>query len=483
MSAITTPTCIGKDPPGSGTLFDRITGFSNEKAKFSKDGRRSSTPDSFSSSPPIDFDKTPPRGRLETTVLDFDNVVHSPKRQHLFTEAASNVSFLDCAITPIKREKSRPSPVAVEERSERSNNTSATLSFSRSEQSIANEWREVKDPVSGKMYYYNRLTRISKWKLPKGAVLRRSAKHKSNNTSATLSITRSEQSHDRNNVYSHSFATAVTDESSLSHLHNSLHQDSERKIQGISSSQTAPASDHSSPQSQRSDRSSQTSSNHSYSPQSVDDKNIASSAKSDIKSPQDTTMTVGPGLLFCLYCGVKCRSLSMLESHLQQCSCFIKMQDPDLLSTQMEIERMMFSLWSKTGSNTHDTDTSSVKEPLQSPIKETFVSRSHGQGPFQSPFKENERNKSRQTFSSPKFNIRDQRNNRIDFCIDKKTCPFCDEELVGGDQFSSHLLKCTERKRRRNIRRTPKKDTVVAEEIPPRFRAGSRTPGRRMPWE
>lgn len=460
MSAITTPTCIGKDPPGSGTLFDRITGFSNEKAR---------TSDS-----PLPFENTPPRGRLETTVLDHDNVIHSPKRQHFFTEAASNVSFLDCAITPIKREK----------RSERSNNMSTTLSISRSEQSIANEWREVKDPVSGKSYYYNRLTRVSKWKLPQGAVLRqRSAKHKSNNTSATLSITRSDRSHDPTNAYSYSFATAVTDESSLSHLHNSLQlqQESGRKIPEVSSSQTASASDHSSPQSQRSGHSSpQTSSTHSSSPHSLGDKNIAFATTSDIKSPQDTTMTA-QSQLFCLYCGRKCRSLSILESHLQQCSCFIKMQDPDLLSTQMEIERMMFSLWSKTGSNTLATDTSSVKGHLHSPFKETFASSSiHSQGPFQSPFKENERNEISQTFSSPKFNVR-ERSNRIDFCIDKKTCPFCEEALVGGDQFSSHLLKCKERKRRRNMRRTPKKDTVVAEEIPPRFRA--RTPGRRMPWE
>lgn len=503
MSAITTPTCIGKDPPGSGTLFDRITGFSNEKLRFSGEevesssaensrgqlnasarwedaGRRSSTSNSFSSSSPIDYAKTPSRGRLETTVLDFDNVVHSPKR--FFTEAASNASFLDCAISPIKRERSRPSPVAAKKQSERSqNNTSATLSLSRrSEQSIANEWREVKDPVSGKMYYYNRLTRVSKWKLPNGAVLRRSSKHKSNNTSATLSITRNEQSHDPTNAYSHSFATAVTDESSLSHLHNSLqlNQDRERKIPEVTSSQTASASDHFSPRKERSGHSSpQTLSTHSSSPHSTDDEKIAFATTSDIKSPQDTTFT--GSLLFCLYCGLKCRSLSILESHLQQCSCFMRMQDPDLLSTQMEIERMLFNLWSKTGSNTHFTD----KELLHSPIKETFVSSSHSQGPFQSPDKENKRNESSQTFSSLKFNVREQRNNRIDFCIDKKTCPFCEEALVGGDQFSSHLLKCKMRKRIRNKRRTPKKDTAVAEEIPPRFRAGVRTPGRKMPWE
>lgn len=420
MSAITTPTCIGigRDPPGSGTLFDRITGFSNEK-----EGRRSSnsTEKSDASSPPFDYANSPPRGRLETTVLDVNNVVHSPKRPNV------DVSFLDCTITPIKRDMpSTLSPTTAKIRLERSINTSKTFSLTSSEgeTSIADEWREVKDPVSGKQYYYNRLSRVSKWKLPKGAVLR-PAKNRS-------------------------FATAVTaDESTLS-LRNSLEQ-------GTSTSTNS---------------SPQTSSDLSV---DNDDSNISAAKTNDVKSPQDTTISTG--LLFCLYCGLKCKSLSMLESHLPQCSCFIRMQDPELLSTQMEIESMMFSLWSKsngTGSTNRNTSGASSNK---SPLKETIVSSSPGQ--FQSPFKENRCNENSHTLSSPKFNTRERNNN---FCIEKKTCPFCEEALVGGDQFSSHLLKCKERKRRRNMRRTPKKETVV-EVLSPRVRAGIRTPGRRMPWE
>eukprot|EP00984_Skeletonema_dohrnii_P012071 scaffold4857_cov132-Skeletonema_dohrnii-CCMP3373.AAC.1 len=242
MSAITssfsllekaTPNAGGRDPPGSGTgtLFDRITGFSNEKAKLSDGGRRSSNSTDKSCSP-IDFAKTPPRGRLETTVLDVDNVVHSPKRDS-FSEAATNVSFLDCAITPIKREKARSSPAtANNKRLERSFNTSKTFSLtscegeSREHSTLGDEWREVTDPISGKTYYYNRLTRVSKWKLPKGAVLRQKRSTKNN-----------------------SFATAVTDESSRSHMQSGLRQGSERKAVEVSSS-----GDYSSPE--RSDQSS-----------------------------------------------------------------------------------------------------------------------------------------------------------------------------------------------------------------------------------
>eukprot|EP00985_Skeletonema_marinoi_P003481 scaffold1500_cov94-Skeletonema_marinoi.AAC.1 len=229
-------------------------------------------------------------------------------------------------------------------------------------------------------------------------------------------------------------------------------------------------SDYSSPE--RSDQSS--------SPRSVDVANGVTTTTSDIiKSPQDTTMTAGQ--IFCLYCGLKCRSVSMLESHLPQCACFIRMQDPGFLSTQMEVERVLFSLWSKTASSEQASNASNSKVLLHSPIKEPIDQTWTAQGLFQSPFKNSRDNDDSNTFSSPKFNVR-ERNNIIDFCIEKKTCPFCEEALVGGDQFSSHLLKCKERKRRRNRRRTPKKHPVV-EEFSPRMRAGVNTPGRRMPWE
>jgi hypothetical protein len=447
MSAITSSFSLLEKttPTGSGSLYDRITGFSsNEKAKFSG-GRRSSNSteksyhiDSYSL-PTIQpaLARTPQRGRLETTVLDVDNVI-SPKR-HNVTDTSSNVSFLDCTITPIKREKARASPATAKNRLERSINTSKTFSLNSSEgeeargQIIADEqeWRAVKDPVSGKIYFYNRLTRVSKWKLPKGAVLRQ--KRSTNNTS---------------------FATAVTDESNK--------QDSERKDSHVISS----------PQS----------SEHTSSPLSSDDTNIVTTATTgdNIKSPQDTTA----GLLFCLYCGVCCRSLSMLESHLPQCSCFIRMQEPGLLSKQLEIERVLFSLWSKNGSNEQASHTSGNKGLHQSPFKETGVFSS-SRGLFQSPFNENTKERrddeDSYTVSPPKFNIREHKNTN-DFCIDKKTCPFCEEALFGGDNFSSHLLICKERKRRRNRRRTPKNHSVV-EECSPRIRAGVRTPGRRMPWE
>ena len=41
----------------------------------------------------------------------------------------------------------------------------------RHQGSNRDEWREVADPESGRVYYYNRRTRVSKWRLPKGAIL------------------------------------------------------------------------------------------------------------------------------------------------------------------------------------------------------------------------------------------------------------------------------------------------------------------------
>ena len=447
MSAITsfsTPT--GRDPPGvlRHSIADRIAGFSNENEKsYHLDSYSLSTID------PI-LSHTPPRARLETTVLDVDNV-YSPKR--IFTDPSSNVSFLNCAITPIKREKARPSPVAAKKRLERSINMSKTFSLTSNEgevvrdHSIADEWREVQDPVSGKTYYYNRLTRMSKWALPKGAVLRQK-KSANNTTFATI-------------------ATAVTDESlSLSHLHIGQQQNSKNEDPEVLLS-SPQASDYSSLQT----------SEHSSPPHSSDDANDATTATtSGIKSPQDTTMAAE--LLFCLYCGLKCRSVSTLEAHLPQCSCFTRMQEPGLLSTQMEIERMLFRLWSKIESNGHFAGASSNEGLFQNPLKETGARSNVGL--FQSPVDESE---DFHTFSQPRFNVREHKSKSInDFCMEKKTCPFCEEALIGGNQFSSHLLKCKERKRRRNRRRTPKKHPAV-EEFSPRMRAEMRTPGRRMPWE
>jgi len=417
----------------SGTLFDRITGFSNEKAK---EKANLSGGSSYSLSPiQPSLARTPQRGRLETTVLDVNNVVHSPKRPN-FTYT-SNVSFLDCAITPIKREMARasPAPSIATKRLERSINTSKTFSLTSSEgeepreKSIADEWRAVKDPISGKIYFYNRLTRVSKWKLPKGAVLR------------------------QRSPTNRSFATTVTDQSNR--------QDSERTDSDVNSS---------------TDKSERTSS-----PLFADAANVVTATTVDIKSPQDTTATE----FFCLYCGLNCRSLSMLDSHLPQCSRFIRMQEPGLLSNQLEIEKILFSLWSKTESNGQVADPNGNTEHYQSPFNETDVS-SKSQGLFQPSFYKSTNEESRgdehsYTVSPSKFNIRERKSIK-DFCVDKKTCPFCEEALFGGDKFSSHLLVCPERKRRRNRRRTPKKNSVV-EEFSPRVRAGVRTPGRRMPWE
>lgn len=445
MSALTSS--IGITPTrvttGAGTLFDRISTFSNEK----KNGRRSSTSTEKSyyslstiHQPEESLARSPLRDRLETTVLDVGNIVHSPKRNDV---SSASVSFLDCAITPVKRR----------DRTERSINTSKTISLTSSEGEVSknapDEWREVVDPESGRSYFYNRRTRVSKWKLPKGALLRQKR-----NTS---------------------FVSAVTDVTaeSANHLQISEVQGrGEISAKNVADKETESdersLSNHASTNNADDGTTTITAALQSVSPHGAFAHATSGTVTaSQFKSPQDTTISTPS--LFCLYCGVKNTSLQVLESHLNQCSSFMKIQqEPDWLSTQMQLEGLLFSVWSKIGSNGKPT-TSGVSgsyELFQSPFK--YDSRGVDEG---GDYK----------FSPPKYNVREHSSKvNGDDCIEKKTCPFCDETLVGGDQFSSHLLVCKERKRRRNMRRTPKKHII--EESSPRFRT-PRTPGRRMPWE
>ena len=47
----------------------------------------------------------------------------------------------------------------------------ASMITASTKSSKDNEWREVQDPKSRRTYYYNRVSRVSKWKLPEGAIL------------------------------------------------------------------------------------------------------------------------------------------------------------------------------------------------------------------------------------------------------------------------------------------------------------------------
>lgn len=420
-------------PKGIGTLFDRISKFSNEKGE-KKNGRRSTSSEKSSYSlstihqPDDSLARSPLRNRLETTVLDIGNVVHSPKRNEV---SSTSVSFLDCAITPIKRRER-----ADKDKKDfaRSINTSKTISLTSSEGEVSinapDEWREVVDPESGRSYFYNRRTRVSKWKLPKGAILRQ--KKNSSFVSAVTDVTAESVK------VQGSMEREVTesDERSLSNHVSTNNADNRGTTTITAAIQSVSPNDASA------------------------HVNSGAVTTSQFKSPQDTTISTPS--LFCLYCGVKTTSLQELESHLNQCSSFIKIQqEPDLLSTQMQLEGLLFSVWSKIRSNG----------------KPTTAGVSGSYDLFQSPFKYDSRvvdEGGDYTFSPPKYNVREHSSKvNDDDCIEKKTCPFCEDTLVGGDQFSSHLLVCKERKRRRNMRR---------EESSPRFRT-PRTPGRRMPWE
>jgi len=67
------------------------------------------------------------------------------------------------------------------------------------------------------------------------------------------------------------------------------------------------------------------------------------------------------------------------------------------------------------------------------------------------------------------------------YCVEKKKCPFCEEVFTKGNEFSSHLLKCTARRRARKQRRRKKRESPDRRHGDPRLRC--LTSGRRMPWE
>jgi len=66
------------------------------------------------------------------------------------------------------------------------------------------------------------------------------------------------------------------------------------------------------------------------------------------------------------------------------------------------------------------------------------------------------------------------------YSIEKKKCPFCEDTFGKGNEFSSHLLKCTARRKARKQRRKKKKASPEASDVRNRKCV---TPGRKMPWE
>ena len=303
-------------------------------------------------------------------------------------------------------------------------------SHQTSSSSKRDEWKEVVDPETGRNYYYNRMTRASKWKLPKGAVLVKS--NKKSSKSQVSSVTNQQgrtvksaiQTHD-NLVdllkYKGSSAYAQTRQQTIEPNET---ENEETKNEDVPTPEKAVV---------------------------VESNNF--------KSPQDC----GPSRsdnFFCMYCGLSC-SIESLGAHLSQCSFEVDS------STRMKLEKIVI-------------DTLSIKSARLTAADAAYSSYSESnEWDTTADEASISMQKDKSTPNKP------YQHKRVDEYIEVevKTCPFCRDEFCHGNQFSNHLLRCSERRRAKEKRRAKK---VQHEVIScPRTLVETRrsTPGRKLPWE
>lgn len=391
---------------------------------------------------------------------------------------------------------------------EDSNNTLQALATSSSfTRAGEDHWREVVDPESGRTYYYNRKTRMSKWRLPKGATLIKKASCRRHHQSYEPIVTTDriqldepmtpQRNHRRDEIgvaklrIGHSSDEDLSKSSQQVSTHQPafLHKGCQLRMQQQSASrqqnrtrEESKLKSHGNELSeiiQQSPPCQQIYSQENFSAPS--DKNekkfncdqsyaTGETKLPHFKLPQDCT----PDAVFCLYCGLKCGSTAFLGSHhLPQCDKFAYMQRQGL-STQIELESILFRAWSKIGSSTENRspEHASSHRPITASEDHTRILP-----PSYHTFEEDDVKEFGFAFNKPQT-LRKEADANANCFVEKKTCPFCDEVLTYGYELSSHLLKCAVRRRMRKQRRS----TVVCSQPPPLWRECV-TPGRRMPWE
>jgi hypothetical protein len=178
--------------------------------------------------------------------------------------------------------------------------------------------------------------------------------------------------------------------------------------------------------------------------------------------PQDCTHFA----VFCLYCGVQCASIEILRLHLSVCDQFSYLAKHEL-STQIELESTLFHAWSHLVSL---TEISSCDRPITALEEESQI---QGLNLLHTVVEEDDVKMPGVAASKPRT--------EVDVNAEKKICPFCNEDFAYGNELSSHLLRCSVRRRIRKQRRsTVSVVRDLSPTIPPKERV---TPGRRMPWE
>jgi hypothetical protein len=297
------------------------------------------------------------------------------------------------------------------------------------------EWRETVDPESGRTYYYNRRTRISKWRLPKGATLVKKGSSRSVTTEQKSPLAPQHHRLDEINV------AELQPSSNEDQLRSSQQHRRRNEAQSLTQEN-----------SERSMTSLLTSDCH--------EENVVNE-----KKPKDCTHFA----VFCLYCGVQCASIEILRVHLSVCDQFSYLAKHEL-STQIELESTLFHAWSHLVSL---TEISSSDRPITALEEESQI---QGLNLQHKVIEEDDVIMPGVAASKSRTEV------DVNTCIaEKKICPFCNEDFAYGNEFSSHLLRCSVRRRIRKQRRsTVSVVRDLSPTIPPKERV---TPGRRMPWE
>ena len=195
-----------------------------------------------------------------------------------------------------------------------------------------NEWRQV-DDTEGRTYYYNRKTRVSKWHLPPGAVVVKKKVSNKSYDSQLLQTPKQPMSRQLNH-------SRQNNESAIAN-HSSTKVEISKAQQSV-----ATYDDYNEHKEGDCDTYSSDGSYSSVAEEESLENRTNRLQIQDIKSPQDPSPA-----LYCVYCGVKCDTTTVLGHHLTSCKAFEHLQVHGQ-STQMEIESLLFKAWSQIGNST-----------------------------------------------------------------------------------------------------------------------------------
>lgn len=290
------------------------------------------------------------------------------------------------------------------------------------------EWIEVIDPESGNTYYYNRRTRISKWRMPNGASL---VKKESSQSVTTKQKTPLALHHRLNEINTAELKPSSAQQHRRRNVAHSLTQEnSERSMTSLMTS----------------------------------DFEQGNAVVEKKPLPQDCTHFA----VFCLYCGVQCKTIEILRLHLSACDKFSYLARHGL-STQIELESTLFHAWSHYLVSL--TKISSSDKPITALEEDSQI---QGLNLLQTVEEDDV-----EVAAVKAYKLRKEVD--VNACAEKKICPFCNEGFAYGNEFSSHLLRCSVRRRIRKQRRSM---VSVERELSPTTPQKERAPpGRRMPWE